>query len=196
MAEQLVNKNDFELYKPIPPTLNFESFVPVILRVQRGWVRDAIGEALYYDVYTNPTTGSNPALISGGAYSYQGNTIAFYGLKPAIVLYAYASYIKHNDFKLTLSGNKKNTANASENQTLDGVMREYDSTLSEAQGYMREVLRYLEQNQSSFPLWKSDTKAIRGSIAVAVGTQYDVYSEDDNYLLGGNGTYRNYPRYE
>lgn len=184
MAEVLINRNDFELYKPLPKTVDWESLVPVILRMQRGQLRDLLGAALYYDVHTTQT-GNNATLINGGAYSYEGNTIDFYGLKPAIVLYSWASFIKGNDFKVTLSGNKKKRANESENADNLLIMQEYQKALNEARGYMDEVLKYLITNRGTFPLWQGYAKPAKGGFKVGIATQVDWYSEDDNYKFGG-----------
>ena len=192
MSELLVKQDDFNLYRPLPGTLPFSRMESVILRVQRGWLRDVLGRGLYYDVHTNPTTGSNPILLAGGSYSLSNVTIDFYGIKPAICLYAYATYINQADTRLTNSGNKRKKGDQSENATDEMINNEFQKAIGEAGAMMQEAITYLDNNRSSFPLWKGGRPPKTG-IRVGVGTQVDYYSEDGgiNRRIGDNGNILN-----
>lgn len=187
MAEQLVNRADFENVKPLPASVENEALDPVILRVQRGWVRDALGKALYRDVHANPASGSNPTLLSGGTYTLNGDTVDFYGLKPAICAYVYALLVKDR-VRLTRSGAKLKQGTESVIASPEETTREYTRLMGLAETYMGDVLEYLRENRSSFPLWDYEHYS-RGSVKIGSAKQPDFYSEDENYRFGRNKNY-------
>ena len=186
MSELLVKQIDFENYRPLPATLPFNRLEPVILRVQRGWLRDILGKPLYYDVHTNPTTGGNANLLAGVAYTLRNNTVDFYGIKPAICLYAYATYLKEADARLTNSGNKRKKADQSDDATPELVEAEFQKAIGEAGAMMAEAIEYLSANRSTFPLWVY-TRRPRTGVRVGVGLQHSTYNEQE-----GNGYARRF----
>ena len=180
MSELLIDRNDFELYRPLPRTLDWESIVYVVIRIQRGWVCNALGRGLYYDVCTNQAQARNVTLLDGGTTTVNNNTAYFFGLKPAIVLYAYANYIKQNDMRVTRAGNKVKMSAESETSPYAAIVAEYNKAMSEAQDYMTQVIEYLNDNASSYTLWKGGSPP-RGAIKVGGAGNIDFYSEDTNY---------------
>lgn len=185
--EQLVTRADFENVKPLPASVDNEALDPAILRVQRGWVRDALGKALYRDIHANPTTGSNPTLLSGGTYTLDGNTVDFYGLKPAICAYTYAILMK-DKIRLTRSGAKVKQGTESTVASPAEVNKEYKRLMGIANSYMQDALEYLQTNSGSFPLWDYSSYS-RGPVKIGTAKQPDNYSEDEKHRLGRNFNY-------
>jgi len=102
MQEILVSKFDFDLYRPIAKSLEDKDFAPFVLRVQRGWVKDVLGDALYRDIHANKSEARNTTLLDGGTdTNSSGDTIDFFGLKPAIICYAYANLLQRSEVNVT-----------------------------------------------------------------------------------------------
>ena len=180
MSEILVSRTDFVAYRPLPASLDFEREIePCIIRAQRGWVRDALGAGLYRSVHTTPT-GANAVLINGGSYqASNGQTVDYFGLKPAIVLYAYALYIGQSDMKITRSGNRQKRNNTSDASPTEMVTGEKGKAMAEAQGYMADAICFLHANASDYPLWQGGRhKEIRGAIRIERAPKPNFYSED------------------
>jgi len=166
-------------YRPLPASLDFEREIePCIIRAQRGWVRDALGAGLYRSVWTTPTTTANATLIGGGSFEQFGQTVDYFGLKPAIVLYAYALYIGQSDMKITRSGNRQKRNSNSDASPTDTVAGEKGKAMAEAQSYMVDVIEFIRANASDYPLWTGGRKEIRGAIRVGLAPKPNFYSED------------------
>jgi hypothetical protein len=179
MSEILVSRTDFVAYRPLPATLDFEREIePCIIRAQRGWVRDALGAGLYRSVWTTQT-GANATLINGGSYEFNGQTVDYFGLKPAIVMYAYALYIGQSDMKLTRAGNRQKRSSTSDVSPADKVSNEESKAMGEAQGYMADAICFLHANASDYPLWQGGRrKEVRGAIRIGLAPKPTFYSED------------------
>lgn len=125
-----------------------------IMRAQRNDVRPILGEALYYNLMQNLTDPKYILLINGGSYDYRGETIFFQGLTPLISAYAYARTVSDNDVFVTAKGNKTKT-DPNSTQTSESVVNEKSrQAVSEAVNIGNEVIRFLEQNPTDYPLFK------------------------------------------
>lgn len=178
--ELLIDRGDIALYRSLPQSLSWEDLTPIILNVQRGWVRQSLGLAQYRDLHVNQTDSKYQNLLNGTVYTLNGETVDFFGLKPAIALYTYAVYLKQADLRLTPSGNKRKRANQSDNSTEESIDKEYQKAMGEAGSYLRECLLYLANNSTTFPLFKGIAQA-RDSIRIGTAQHKDFYSEDENW---------------
>jgi hypothetical protein len=186
LNELLIERADFDLYRPLAPTLDFATqFEPIILRVQRGWLRDVLGPALYRDLHTNPDGTANAALLGGDSFTLNGQTVDYFGLKGAIVCYTYAQYIKQNDMRVTRAGNKRKRTAESENAANENINAEYQKAMGEAVMYLSNALQYLLANASTYPLWVG-AKLPRGGVRVGVAPQHSFYTENNEEYYGRN----------
>ena len=181
MNELLVTEADFRLYAPLPSHIDFERFTVSILKAQRGEIRSFLGRGLYRDLHVNQTDANYISLLTGGTYSYQGATVDFFGIKPAIVLYAYAHFINDNDLRVTRTGNKVLQSDVSENATPAMMEAEYQKALNDASQYLRETADYLTDKASTYPLWQGrQNRATMGTVVSSVGHAEFTDSREDN----------------
>ena len=178
--EILIEERDFRLYAVIPPHLDFSRFETSILKAQRGEVRQYLGGGLYRDLHVNQTDAKYVSLLDGSTYSWQGQTVDFFGLKPAIVLYAYAHYLNDNDLRVTRAGNKIMDTDISENATPEMIEAEYTKALSSALGYLVETGRFLDDNTSTYTLWQG---------AQGTATKGTMISSSSNARFGRSNKY-------
>ena len=170
MAELLITQADFSIYRNLG-NANYElDVLPHVYKAQRGVVSDLLGSAQYYDLWSNQTDSKYATLLDGGIYTSNGKTMQLYGLKGAIVLYAYASFIARNSFKVTRAGNKLKRKNESDVPDNDRLEKQKSEALSEAQMYASNVSEFLLNNREDYPLYEYDNN-LEGSIRVGITTQ-------------------------
>lgn len=169
MNELLITDTDFRLYCPIAHKVDFERFVSSILKAQRGEIRSFLGRGLYRDLHVNQSDANYVSLLDGGTFTWQGQTVDFFGLKPAIVFYAYAHFMNDNDLRVTRTGNKILQSDVSEQATPEMMEAEYQKALNDASKYLIETAMYLDSNASTYPLWKGEGNiATRGTVVSVV----------------------------
>lgn len=186
LNELLITEDDFKLYRPLPvQSFRFEDLTPHILEAQRGWVRKSLlGEALYHDLEQNRTLAKYVNLLNGTTYTYNGDTIKFYGLVPALSYYAWSLFMRGNNLKITRSGNKqKNSAN-SENADAELQAQEYNKAMNNASMYAREVQRYLGNNTATYTLYEQPTTRPESAISVTAVTRSRVVLDERDDTLG------------
>lgn len=161
MAEtQLITITDIQSYRRIDPKYDSNRLNAFISAVQRRNLRDLLGDALYYDFMNGDrTAGKYLDLLSGKTYTYRSETVQFYGLKPILVFWALAILTREGDFYHSDHGAISFADNP---QQQFQVAKEKDriavSYMEEATRYANEAKQFLNQNASTYPLWKSTSK--------------------------------------
>ena len=176
--ELLITFNNFQDYKDISPNINkSKDLEPYILQAQRMDLQPILGNAFYLDVIQktlypvgSPTTGEYDNPVNGVIYNDGTNNVQYYGLKPLIVYYFYARFIDNNDFRVTKYGNSIKQNEFS--QPAGGqTQRHVNNARSAAQYYQDNLLTYLCNNSTLYPLWKQNVKETRNaSISIMSGS--------------------------
>ncbi|MCH2216640.1 MAG: hypothetical protein MK076_00935 [Flavobacteriales bacterium] len=170
MAELLIQKSDFETYRNIG-NINYEKDLqPHVLKIQRGVIRDLLGDSLYYDLWNNQLESKYITLLNGGTFTLNSNTVQLFGLKPVIVLYAYASFVRENSFKITRAGNKIKNKTESSQPTPEELDSEIAQANSEAQMYAINVKAFLTKEIFIYPLYEGN-KLTQGSVRARMTVQ-------------------------
>ena len=173
MAELLIQQSDFAQHRNLG-NVNYENdVIPHIYKAQRGVIRDLLGDAQYFDLWQNQTDAKYVTLLDGGSFTKNGNTLQLYGLKACIALYAFASFIARNDFKITRAGNKLKRKAESATADNDKLQAQKSEALSEAQMYASNVADFMGENGDTYPLYVQDD-ILEGSIRVGI-TQQNEY---------------------
>ena len=177
--ELLITEEDFKKYRPLPAQgFRFDELFPFILEAQRGWLRKTVlGEELYYAMEQNRTTSPYPDLINGVAYTYEDNTVYYYGLVPALVYYSWALFMRGNNMKITRSGNKTKSKSNSEDASAELQAAEYNKAMNNALMYANEVRRYLQKNNTTYPLYEP-SQSPQGAISVVNVTRPKVVLDE------------------
>lgn len=143
--------------------LKIDDFDEFAGEIQRNNLRQLFGDALYYDFMNDDrTSGKYEELLNGKTYTYDGNTINYYGLKPMLCYWWLAKFITEGEIYHSQHGSIQFTNNPQQNFEETKQKRTVASSYMEtAQNYANDVIQFLNQNSSTYPLWKSQDKGTR-----------------------------------
>lgn len=177
----LISYSDFLDYRPISQNISKDKELePYILQAQRLDLRPFLGAALYHDIIKNfpypavavadPAVTNYTPLINGEEYTdCRGDLIEFLGLKPMIVLYAYARFIQNVSNKVTRIGVVRNTNTFSEGLTRSEINDMVQTAKSDALFYQREAFDYLQEKKTEYPLWENRGGLVANKSSVKLG---------------------------
>ena len=116
-------------------------------------VKSALGDALFLDVKEHPDNYSE--LLDGSSYDVEcGGRRSFVGLKAALAYYTYARIVKNGDGSVTRLGFMHKDNEYSSHSDFKEKLMAYNDAFSIADRYLKECVRYLNDNRKSFPLYK------------------------------------------
>lgn len=157
--QNLINITDFTENKFLTQNLDSSDIDPIINEAQMFDLKPVLGDALFHDMMENLTVAKYVTLLDGTIYTPTGWTspIRFSGLKMVLKYYVYARLLVLDGVKSTNSGFVLKTLENSER--ISGTQR----TQMIAQGksgakvYEDEMVRYLNNYSTTYPLWGCDT---------------------------------------
>jgi hypothetical protein len=160
MAESLlITNSDVQEVRNIDAGYTVTRFNTFALEAQQINLRQALGADLYFDLISNVSESKYVTLLTGGTYSYSGNTIQFYGLKKCLVYWWLAIAAREGDLFLTNYGNVQFTNNTQQmfeqSKEKQAIAASY---MEKAQTYLNDAILFLNANRSTYPLWKLDSE--------------------------------------
>ena len=159
MAEAiLITTTDISTYREIDPKWPAARFAAFANEVQRKNLRNLLGSALYFAFMADArTSGIYADLLNGKSYTYDGETIQYYGLKPVLCYWWLAIAARESDLFQSSWGAIQLTNNPQQNfETAREKERIAASYMETAQGYANDVIKFLSENAASYPLWEGD----------------------------------------
>jgi hypothetical protein len=163
--------------KQIRPTAELDGarWEPFALEAQDQDLRPILGDGLYYDFMREVFDSGDDmyadyqSLLNGVAYTYNGQTIYFDGVKPMLVYFTLARFVQNNPVHITRFGVVSKVVPQSQN--VDGqVLRQVVNELrSCAMTYKNQVDTYLLENQETFDLYIGSSSAINTSFRMFKG---------------------------
>ena len=170
MAKKIIIKlADIQVYADVSDNKDADRVARFATRVQETQLRELLNDALYtaliadLDASGVPQTQKYIDLVSGKTYTYSGETVTYYGLKPFLVFHWLAINIKEGDVFNADYGNINFDNNPQDNMTkvtqgtIDRLSAEYmKNTIS----YSNNISRFLNENSTTYTEWisKSDNK--------------------------------------
>ena len=148
----------------------------MIIDAQRFDVRPILGDAFYLEVYTaanvSPVVSPYTELLNGTTYTNSnGLTVQFYGLKVAIVDYAFARTLENLNLFFTRAGAKYKNTDSSDRINNSELASWVNSARSQAIAYMNDVNDYLYVNKADFPTWVADCQESAGRSVKSYASQ-------------------------
>lgn len=167
----LLTATDFAPYRELSPNIDDATRLnPYIAQAQQFDLKPLLGELFYQNLTDNPATTENALLLSGGSYTYNGNTYCFAGLKAALVFYAYSRFIDNQNVNITRFGVVyKNNPEVSERVDEKTLQRLVLQARDQAMGYWIECEQFLKRNPSQYPLWKGHVNQPKAFTISAIG---------------------------
>ena len=155
----IITKDDVSAWVDVSGNLEEKRLDRAIADAQILDLRPFIGDPLYLDlinkVFNQAASEYDDyqALLYGTTYTYQGNTIKFYGIAPALVHWAYARYLSTGNLKATRAGLKTKFTEQSQDPESKDILRLIRSSKSQAGLYSQDIRQYLDEKNSIYPLW-------------------------------------------
>lgn len=158
MAESsLITITDVRTYRRVDAKITQEKFDSFVMDVQRKNLRNLLGSALYYDLFLSIEASKYTELRDGKTYTYSGETIQYYGLKPMLCYWWLSKYATEGDLFHSNVGAIQFSNNPQQNfETSKSKERVSAGYMDTAQGYANDVIKFLNQNSSTYPLWEGD----------------------------------------
>jgi hypothetical protein len=168
---QLISATDFATYKELSVNIDDTTRInPYILQAQQFDLKLLVGEVFYKDILDNPTSTENALLLNEGSYTHQNKSYEFFGLKSALVYYAYARLLENQNINVTRFGVVfKNNADVSERVDEKTLQRLIQQARGQARAYWDDCEVFLNRKSADYPLWnKAPTTKPRINIS-AIG---------------------------
>lgn len=151
----LITTEDFKAYRQITDNQLASKIDPYIKEAQFIDLREALGDALYYDLVNNSGNSIYQTLIDGSTYvDTQGYTVSHEGLKPVLVYFAYARYIENSGSHDSAYGQVTKRNEHSDPISEKTLARKVTNARSTAKAYLNDVIKYLNVNFEDYPLWR------------------------------------------
>ncbi|MFA5196157.1 MAG: hypothetical protein WC401_10205 [Bacteroidales bacterium] len=153
----LITITDVRTYRSVDSKFDSTRFAAFLGEVQRINLRGLLGDALYLDFMNDArTSGKYADLLTGKSYTYSSETIQYYGLKPVLSYWWLAIAAREGDLFHSQVGAINLVNNPAQNfeyaKQRDQIALNYMQT---AQQYANDVIKFLNQNSTTYPLWKS-----------------------------------------
>ena len=155
MAESnLITISDVQVYRRIDPKFNADRFGAFVMDIQRVNLRQLLGDALYLDFFANISDTKYSDLRVGKDYTYNSQTIHYYGLKPYLCYLWLSIAAREGDLFLTNYGTiqlNNNPQQAFERASeRDRIAVQYIET---ATSYANDIVKFLNENAATYLLW-------------------------------------------
>lgn len=158
LDKYLITKTDILTFRPTAD-LDEGRIKPFILEAQRLDLRPVLNDALYYDFASKFDQAADAMyakyqeLLTGVAYSYNGNTIYFDGVKPMLAYFTLARFVAFNPVSITRLGVVTKLGAQSEPVDAATIRNVVNELRSAALGYQHQVIQFLDEKSSTYPLY-------------------------------------------
>ena len=138
-------------------------------------LRPILGDGLYYDFMTKWfSTGdamytAYQELLNGKAYTYNGQSIYFDGLKPMVRYYTLARLVQNNQVNISRFGVVTKTTQQSQPTDPQVIRQVVNEMKSNAMTYKNQVDRFLLENQSTYDLYIGSDTYVKTSFRMFKG---------------------------
>ena len=154
----LITIADVQTVRRIDKTFNSERFDTFAQSAQDEFLRVWLGEALYLDLITNPTSAENAKLLDGENYVKNGDTIKFFGLKKYLAFIWLAIFADEGDeFQANIGTVNFNPSNPTHHMPKTKKVTG-ENYRSKAILYKNNAIDYLNENFANYPLWDGGCK--------------------------------------
>jgi hypothetical protein len=154
LNDQLITIDNVRDLKAVSINLDTADFDAYLKRVQDTMLKELLGDALWYDFFINITESKYVNLLNGTTYTYNSETIYYPGLKPFLSYSWLILYLTEGNINHTEAGNYQYDP-ATGLPLQAAQKRQGSGSYKTDQSKERNnILRYLNENDSTYPLWK------------------------------------------
>lgn len=160
----LITIVDVQKYREISSNIKVERFNAFQMEIIQTNLKQLLGEPLYLNFFKDfsggaPQTQKYKDLLDGKEYDYSGDTIQYHGLKPFIIFHWLAIFVREGDNFQASYGNvqfpQSNVQSFQLSKDKDKIQYNF---LAKATEFENEIIKFLNDNNSDYSLWKGDEK--------------------------------------
>lgn len=155
----LLTQDDFKPYRDISDNVDFDRLTPWILEAQKQEMRSFLGQPLYLvmindwdDLLKEFTTARFEELWDGLDVA---DEYRFYGLKPAIIYFAYARFLKNQKTTVTRFGVRNLENDVSTQEDATATRTRLGEAEAMAVGMQSNAETYINDNIDTYPEYTS-----------------------------------------
>ncbi|NIV13658.1 MAG: hypothetical protein GWN62_20970 [Aliifodinibius sp.] len=159
----ILKQSDVEVYRNISNNFDQDKFDAFALEVQETTLRELLRDPLYYQLVNDLDGNGDPQtqrfidLVNGKAYTYDNETIQYYGLKPYLAYHWLALNLREGDYFAADYGNIQFSSNEQDNMTkitderIDRINSGYYKKIT---SYRNNIVQYLNEEDGTYPEWE------------------------------------------
>jgi hypothetical protein len=173
----VISTQDLINYCAFSELLEAKAIEPYIFTVQHQYLKPLLCAELYSEILeqieSNTLSYENQELISGTSDNN------YLGLTPYLAWLAYREYIIRGNVRSTQSGlvvYTSDTTEAPNEKLMDLIVKD---TTNKINFYRAEVVNFLEENKSTYPLWGCDCGNVKNNNNIGITSV-----QDDKYNFG------------
>ena len=157
MAESaLITITDVQTYRRVDPKFDSNRFAVFEQETRRKNLKGLLGDALYYAFMADSrNAGIYAELLNGKSYSYNAQTIQYYGLKPMLCYWWLTIAARESEMFQANIGAIQLVNNTQQMfETAKEKERIAAGYMETAQGYANDLIKFLNTNAATYPLWE------------------------------------------
>lgn len=167
MDKVLISVDDLARYRPTSKVIPLDRIQPFIREAQIQDLEPAIGDVLYndfiskYDDPTDPMYTAYQELLSGKYYTpinYNGS-IEYQGIIPMLCYFSLARFYENNQVNATAYGLVQKNTEYGQSVSPQAVQSSVEYLRSLGVSYQHKVIRFIYDNQGTYPLWTQGERA-------------------------------------
>lgn len=159
----LVTKNDIANHREISRSVRDDKINPYIEDAELLDLKPLLGNALYFDLVKNKTDQKYQELLEPKEFTIDSETFKHVGLKKILSIFVDARYKLFGSFTDTGYGLREKNHQDSTAVSSDSKKELYKKNRQIAFQYFSDVKKFLDENSSTYPLWKKECSKKIGS---------------------------------
>lgn len=171
-AKIILKSSDVDEFRKISDQYNEQKFNAYAFDLQQVYLRELLGNALYYQLYNDLDAAGIPQnepyikLVNGESYTDGDDTLIYFGLKPFLSYHWLKKAVIHGDqffadygnigFENNPQDNMKKTSSSEKSM----ITKDYETAII---SYRNNIAQYLNEKSSDFPKWDGANENVNKS---------------------------------
>lgn len=156
----LIDKTEIAKHREVSRSVRDDKINPYIDDAEALDLKPMLGSELYYEMVENPTDAKYIALLDPVEKKHVG-------IKKVLSLFSYARYVLYGSFTDTAFGFVQKSSQDSQPVGNEFKRNIYTKDRQAAVEYFKDIERYLNDNKTDYPLWKTGCGISMGRVRIS-----------------------------
>lgn len=159
LNDKIITISDVRTYRDLSANYSDSRFNAILLEVQNQQLRNLLGDELWLDFFLNITDSKYVTLKTGESYSYNSETVYFFGLKPYLIWSVLAIIALEGNVFFGDAGNKtfdELTAPKPAKWEINEIVEGFKTNAADQ---ANNIIQYLNQKASTYTKWNSKNQS-------------------------------------